>query len=107
MGAESGVWKVKSGVWRVKSGEWRVKSGAWRVELKALVCLPCKGGGPQSGGGVLIKRVESGERRPKGAASPLTDVLNPHRAECGKLRAEFGEWSVESGDRCTFLISNC
>lgn len=63
MGAESGVWKVKSGVWRVKSGVWRVKSGAWRVELKALVCLPCKGGGPQSGGGVLIKRVESGERR--------------------------------------------
>lgn len=43
MGAESGVWKVKSGVWRVKSGVWRVKSGAWRVELKALVCLPCKG----------------------------------------------------------------
>ncbi len=52
MGAESGVWKVKSGVWRVKSGVWRVKSGvwrvksgAWRVELKALVCLPCKGRG--------------------------------------------------------------
>lgn len=64
MGAESGVWKVKSGVWRVKSGVWRVKSGVWGVELKALGCLPCKGGGPQSGGGVLIKRVESGERRP-------------------------------------------
>ena len=31
MGAESGVWRVKSGV--------------WRVELKALVCLPCKGEG--------------------------------------------------------------
>jgi len=52
LGAESGVWKVKSGVWRVKSGVWRVKSGvwrvksgAWRVELKALVCLPCKGRG--------------------------------------------------------------
>ena len=52
MGAESGVWKVKSGVWRVKSGVWRVKSGVWRVksgawrgELKALVCLPCKGRG--------------------------------------------------------------
>ena len=52
MGAESvvwkvksGVWRVKSGVWRVKSGVWRVKSGAWRVELKALVCLPCKGRG--------------------------------------------------------------
>ena len=45
MGAESGEWKVKSGVWRVKSGVWRVKSGAWRVELKALVCLPCKGRG--------------------------------------------------------------
>ena len=42
----------------------QVKSGVWRVELKALVCLPCKGGGPQSGGGVLIKSVESGERRP-------------------------------------------
>ena len=53
MGAESGVWKVKSGVWKVKSG-------VWRVELKALGCLPCKGGGPQSGGGVLIKGVESG-----------------------------------------------
>ena len=25
------------------------------------------------------------------------DVLNPHRAECGKLRAEFGEWRAESG----------
>lgn len=61
MGAESGVWKVKSGVWRVKSGVWRVKSGVWGVELKALGCLPCKGGGPQSGGGVLIKGVESGE----------------------------------------------
>ena len=31
----------------------------------------------------------------KGAGSALTDVLNPHRAECGKLRAEFGEWRVE------------
>ena len=55
------MWKVKSGVWRVKSGVWRVKSGVWGVELKALGCLPCKGGGPQSGGGVLIKGVESGE----------------------------------------------
>ena len=42
---KSGVWRVKSGVWRVKSGVWRVKSGVWRVELKALVCLPCKGRG--------------------------------------------------------------
>ena len=96
MGAESGVWKVKSGVWRVKSGVWRVKSGVWRVksgawraELKALVCLPCKGGGPQSGGGVLIKRVESGERRAKGAASPLTDVLNPHLCLRGIVRMTF------------------
>ena len=44
-----------------ESEEWKVKSGVWRVELKALGCLPCKGGGPQSGGGVLIKSVESGE----------------------------------------------
>ena len=99
--------RAECGKLRAEFGELRAEFGEWRVELKALVCLPCKGGGPQSGGGVLIKRVESGERRPKGAASPLTDVLNPHRAECGKLRAEFGEWSVESGDRCTFLISNC
>ena len=42
---KSGVWRVESGVWRVKSGVWRVKSGVWRVELKALVCLPCKGRG--------------------------------------------------------------
>lgn len=63
---------------RAECGKLRAEFGEWRVELKALVCLPCKGGGPQSGGGVLIKRVESGERRPKGAASPLTDVLNPH-----------------------------
>lgn len=61
MGAESGVWKVKSGVWRVESGKLRAECGEWRVELKAFVCLPCKGGGPQNGGGVLIKSVESGE----------------------------------------------
>ena len=57
------MWKVKSGVWRVESGKLRAEFGEWRVELKALGCLPCKGGGPQSGGGVLIKRVESGARR--------------------------------------------
>ena len=61
MGAPSGVWKVKSGVWRVECGRLRAEFGEWRVELKALGCLPCKGGGPQSGGGVLIKSVESGE----------------------------------------------
>ncbi len=48
MGAPSGVWKVKSGVWRAESG----------VEGTRLP--PLQGGGPQSGGGVLIKRVESG-----------------------------------------------
>ena len=46
MGAESGVWKVKSGVWRVESGAEGTR-------------LP-----PLQGGGVLIKSVESGERRP-------------------------------------------
>ena len=46
---------------RAECGKLRAEFGEWRVELKALVCLPCKGGGPQSGGGVLIKRVESGE----------------------------------------------
>ena len=45
MGAESGVWKVKSGVWRVESGKSRAEFGEWRAELKALVCLPCKGRG--------------------------------------------------------------
>ncbi len=45
---------------RAESGKLRAEFGEWRVELKALVCLPCKGGGPQSGGGVLIKGVESG-----------------------------------------------
>ena len=51
MGAESGVWKVKSGVWRVESG----------AEGTRLPPLQGGGGGPQSGGGVLIKSVESGE----------------------------------------------
>ena len=32
--------------------------------------------------------------------------LRVRRAECGKLRAEFGEWRVESEDRCAFLIAN-
>ena len=45
---------------RAECGKLRAEFGEWRVELKALVCLPCKGGGPQSGGGVLIKGVESG-----------------------------------------------
>ena len=45
MGAESGKWKVKSGVWRVECGKLRAEFGEWRVELKALVCLPCKGEG--------------------------------------------------------------
>lgn len=49
MGAESGVWKVKSGVWRVESG------------AEGTRLSPLRGGGPQSGGGVLIKSVESGE----------------------------------------------
>lgn len=49
MGAESGVWKVKSGVWRAESG------------AEGTRLPPLQGGGPQSGGGVLIKRVESGE----------------------------------------------
>lgn len=51
MGAESGVWKVKSGVWRVESG------------AEGTRLPPLQGEGPQSGGGVLIKSVESGERR--------------------------------------------
>ena len=51
MGAESGVRKVKSGVWRVESG------------AEGTRLSPLRGGGPQSGGGVLIKRVESGEWR--------------------------------------------
>ena len=46
---------------RAECGKLRAEFGEWRVELKALVCLPCKGGGPQSGGEVLIKSVESGE----------------------------------------------
>ena len=51
MGAPSGVWKVKSGVWRVESGA----EGTRLPPLQG-------GGGPQSGGGVLIKSVESGEK---------------------------------------------
>lgn len=47
----------------MRNEELGAEFGEWRVELKALVCLPCKGGGSQSGGGVLIKSVESGERR--------------------------------------------
>ena len=54
---------------RAEFGRLRAEFGEWRVELKALVCLPCKGGGPQSGGGVLIKSVESGKRRPMGEVS--------------------------------------
>ena len=50
------------------------------MELKALVCLPCKGGGPQSGGGGLIKSVESGEWKVKS-----------------------GVWRVESGAEGTRL----
>ena len=50
---------------RAERGELRAECGEWRAELKALVCLPCKGGGPQSGGGVLIKSVESGEWKVK------------------------------------------
>ena len=53
--------RVESGEWRAECGKLRAEFGEWRAELKALVCLPCKGGGPQSGGGVLIKSVESGE----------------------------------------------
>ena len=42
---------------QVKSGVWRVESGAEVTRLPPLQ----GGGGPQSGGGVLIKSVESGE----------------------------------------------
>lgn len=28
---------------RAECGELRAEFGEWRVELKALVCLPCKG----------------------------------------------------------------
>ena len=48
---------------RAECGKLRAEFGEWRAELKALGCLPCKGGGPQSGGEVLIKSVESGEWR--------------------------------------------
>jgi hypothetical protein len=52
--------RAECGKLRAEFGELRAEFGEWRVELKALVCLPCKGGGPQSGGEVLIKSVESG-----------------------------------------------
>lgn len=29
---------------RAECGKLRAEFGEWRVELKALVCLPCKGG---------------------------------------------------------------
>ena len=44
----------------------------------------------------MIKSVESGERRAKGAGSPLTDVLNPHQVKSGV-------WRVESGAEGTRL----
>ena len=31
--------------WRAECGKLRAEFGEWRVELKALVCLPCKGRG--------------------------------------------------------------
>ncbi len=31
--------------WRAEFGKLRAEFGEWRVELKALVCLPCKGRG--------------------------------------------------------------
>ena len=37
--------RAECGELRAEFGEWRVESGEWRVELKALVCLPCKGRG--------------------------------------------------------------
>lgn len=54
MGAESGVWRVKSGVWRVESG----------VEGTRLPPLQVEGDRRAVEGFFLIKRVESGERRP-------------------------------------------
>ncbi len=60
---EFGELKAECGELKAERGKLRAEFGEWRVELKAFVCLPCKGGGPQSGGGVLIKRVESGEWR--------------------------------------------
>ena len=73
--------RAECGKLRAECGALRAEFGEWRVELKALVCLPCKGGGPQSGGGVfLIKRVESGEWKVKS-----------------------GVWRVESGAEGTRL----
>ena len=59
---------------RAECGKLRAEFGEWRVELKAFVCLSCKGGGPQSGGGVLVKSVESGEWRVE-----LKAVRSAHR----------------------------
>lgn len=73
MGAESGVWKVKSGVWRVESGAEVTRLPPLQGEGDREErydrppkhgASPARGGEPQSGGGVLIKSVESGERRP-------------------------------------------
>ena len=75
MGAESGVWKVKSGVWRVESGaegtrlpplQGRGTAERWDELVCDIISLctvasPARGGGPQSGRGILIKSVESGE----------------------------------------------
>ena len=65
---------------RAECGKLRAEFGELRAELKALGCLPCKGGGPHSGGGVLIKSVES-----------------------GAWKVKSGVWRVESGAEGTRL----
>ena len=72
--------RAECGKLRAEFGELRAEFGEWRAELKALGCLPCKGGGPQSGGGVLIKSVES-----------------------GVWKVKSGVWRVESGAEGTRL----
>jgi len=43
--AECGKLRAEFGELRAECGELRAEFGEWRVELKALVCLPCKGRG--------------------------------------------------------------
>ena len=78
---------------RAECGKLRAEFGEWRVEPKALVCLPCKGGGPQSGGGVLIKRVESGVWRVKSGVWKVKSGAEGTRLP--PLQGEGGRRAVE------------